>query len=256
MIVYVEYVLVDNLFLDMLLAYVCMLLCKTRPSFWRVFFSAAVGTALVFPFLYIKPVWARLLYKVAVLLAVCLPLSFSRKQLRKHLVVYTLLSASVGGFYYLITGISVSPSYGVVHTSGGKLGLVAGCALIAVYLIRQLFGIVVNKIHRQNAVKVELPSRLGPRFISGYYDSGNRATAQNGRGILFLSPEIRGEIEAEPTGEDILVKTIGGKNMVSLYRIESVTIFSKGKTHTIEQVNAAYAFEKIGDYEALLPYNL
>ena len=255
MIVYVEYVLADNLLLDAFLAYVCCLLLRAKPSVWRIALSAFVGTALVFPFLYIQPYWARILYKLGVLVAVCIPLSNSLKSLRKNLVVYALCSAAVGGLYYLICGVTLVPKYGVVQTQGGTLALVAGCCLIVLYLLVQLRGLIVEHKHRKNAVKLELQGRHGVRFLSGYYDSGNTVKAANGRGILFLSPAMRPEIVAAPTHEDVEVRTVVGKTVLSLYKIDTVKIFFRGDIHTIHQVNVAYAQQDM-EYDALVPYNL
>ena len=120
----------------------------------------------------------------------------------------------------------------------------------------QIRGVIVEHVKRKNAVKLELQTRQGVQFFSGYYDSGNTVTAANGRGILFLSPKVQKDVVAAPTGEEMVVKTIAGKNIVALYQIDTVKIFSGGKVHTIHQVNAAYAKENLSGYDALVPYNL
>ena len=255
MIVYVEYVLADNLLLDAFLAYVSCLLLRVKPSVWRIALSAFVGTALVFPFLYIQPTWARIVYKLGVLIAVCLPLSDSLKMLRKNLVVYALCSAACGGMYYLVCGVGLTPRYGVVQTRGGMLAIVSACSLVVLYLMVQLRGLVIEHKHRKNAVKLELAGRHGVRFVNGYYDSGNTVTAPNGRGILFLSPSMRQEIVAAPTEDDVVVRTVAGKTVVNLYKIETVKIFFRGDIHTIHQVNVAYSQQDM-EYDALVPYNL
>ena len=256
MIVYIEWVIADNLALDLLLAYLTRLLLKQKPTWWRVLFSAAVGTALVFPFLYIEPTWARVLYKVAVLVAVCLPLADSVRLLRKSLVVYAGLSVLVGGVYYLATDTHIDPAAGVLTTSGGKVALVASSVLVATYLVRQVRGIAREIAHKRHMVRVQLQCGEHFVFVSGLYDSGNTVLAPNGRGIIFLSPKIADVIVARKTDSIVEVRTVQGSNLFDLYQIERVKIYCDGSVNTIEQVNVAYARDNLSGCDALLPYHL
>ena len=256
MVVYIEWVLADNLALDMLLAYLTRTLLRQKPVWWRVLFSAAVGTALVFPFLYIRPTWARILYKVAVLVGVCLPLADSGRLLRKSMVVYAVLSAMVGGVYYLVTDTHLVQQAGVLTTSGGKVALVAASVLAVLYLVRQVRGIAREIAHRRHTVKVQLVSGKQFVFVSGLYDSGNTVLAPNGRGVIFLSPKVADAIEARKTEDKVDVRTVQGHNSFELYQIERVKIYCDGKVNIVEQVNVAYARDNLSDCDALLPYHL
>ena len=256
MIVYIEWVILDNLALDMLLAYLTRRLLRQRATLWRLVFSAVVGTALVFPFLYIEPTWARLLYKVAVLLAVCLPLSDSVKLLRKNLVVYAALSAAFGGLYYLITDTSLTLSYGVVHTSGGVVAVLSASILSGLYLLRQLKGIVVDLRRRHHLVKVQIVNGDRYVFVKGFYDTGNTVVAPNGKGVVFLSPKIRDSLGRLSHPENIEVRTISGQNSFEVYRIDCVKIYSEGQVNTIKGVNVAYSKDNLSGCDALLSYNL
>jgi len=256
MIVYVEWVILDNLALDCLLAYLTLLILRAKPKVWRVLFSAVVGTALVFPFLFIRPNWARLLYKIAVLVAVCLPLSDSLRSLRRNLVVYAALSAGVGGLYYLATQTSLTLAYGVVTTSGGRVAVLAAAVLIAVYLLRQLRGIVREMRVKRHLVKVQLVNGKQFVFVKGFYDTGNTVVAENGRGVLFLSPKIKGELGEMDAKGELVVRTISGRNDFQIYQIECVKIYSEGAVNTINQVNVAYSKDNLSGCDALLSYNL
>ena len=256
MIVYVEWVILDNLALDCLLGYLTLLILRAKPKWWRVAFSAVVGTALVFPFLFIRPSWARILYKVAVLIAVCLPLSDSARSLRRNLVVYAALSAGVGGLYYLATQTSLTMSYGVVTTSGGKVALLAGAVLVSLYLVRQLRGIVRELKVKRHLVKVQLVNGNRFVFVKGFYDTGNTVVASNGRGILFLSPKVKAELGDMSPLSGVEVHTISGKNAFDVYQIECIKIYSEGEVNTINQVNVAYSKDNLAGCDALLSYNL
>ena len=256
MIVYVEWVILDNLALDCLLAYLTLIILRAKPAWWRVLFSAVVGTTLVFPFLYIRPNWARLLYKVAVLLAVCLPLSDSGRSLRRNLVLYAALSAAVGGLYYLATQTSFTLAYGVATTSGGKIAVLAASVLIGVYLLRQMRGIVRELRVKKHLVKVQLVNGKQFVFVKGFYDTGNTVVASNGRGVLFLSPKVKSELGDMPAKDDLIVRTISGINDFEIYQIECVKIYSGGEVNTINQVNVAYSKDNLSGCDALLSYNL
>lgn len=256
MIVYVEWVILDNLALDLLLAYLCRITAGEKATWWRLLFSAVVGAALVFPFLYIKPVWARILYKVAVLVAVCLPLSASWKSLRKNLILYAAFSALMGGVVYLVGGTAVDLQYGVLSTSKGVVALVAASCLVALYLIRQVKGILTEIRHKRHLVKVELVQGGRFVFVRGFYDTGNTVVAKNGKGVVFLSPKIKDSIGDLPSAEDVDVRTILGYNRFRLYQIDCVKIYSDGQVNTINRVNVAYARDNLSGCDALLPCDL
>lgn len=256
MIVYVEYVLLDNGILDMLLAYLCRLILRQKPTRWRIILSAAVGTCLVFPFLFITPVWARLLYKIAVLAAVCIPLSDSAKSLRKNMVVYTVLSCVFGGVFYLLSDTSFTLQPGVVSTTGGVVGLTAGGIIIALYLIRQIRGLIKEGYHKRHHVKVQLVNGKQFAFVNGFFDSGNTAVGTNGKGIVFLSPKLQPVIGETPCCDQVDIRTVGGRSVLQLHKLDCVKIYCNGVVNTINQVNIAYSQENLTGCDALLPYNL
>ena len=256
MVVYVEWVIADNLALDILLAYLTRILLRQKASLWRILFSAAVGTALVFPFLYIAPLWARILYKFAVLSAVCLPLSDSLRLWRKCLVVYAVLSAAFGGLYYLFAGSAFELSFGAISTTGGRVALLAASVTIGLYLVRQVRGLVRELRLKRHSVKVQLFNGERFVFVSGFYDSGNTVLAPNGKGVVFLSPKVQSTIGTMSEKGQIEVRTVLGKNTFALYQIDAIKIYRDGQVNTIERVNVAYSRDNLSGCDALLPYNL
>lgn len=255
MVVYIEYVIVDNFTLDLLLAYLCRTLLREKPTWWRLLFSAVVGTALVFPFLYIRPTWARLLYKVAVLVACCLPLSDCARLLRKNLVLYAVLSAVFGGLYYIMAGAQLTPRAGVVTTTGGQVAAVAGSVLLGLYVIRQVRGLVREIKVKRHTVKVQLVNGERFIFVKGYYDTGNTVVATDGHGVVFLSPRLAAHIGDMHRVDHIEVRTIMGKNAFDLYLIDCVKIYCEGRVNTINHVHVAYSRDNLSGCDALLPCN-
>lgn len=246
----------DNFALDMLLAYLSRTLLRQKPTVWRLLFSAAVGTALVFPYLFVEPIWARILYKIAVLLAVSLPLSDTLRLLRKTLVVYAALSAAFGGLFYLVTNTDVLFSGGALVSSGGVVAAVAGSILLGLYLLRQVKGIVKEHLNKRHSVRVQLVEGERYLFVNGFYDSGNTVQASDGKGVIFLSPAVRDKIGALVPKDSVVVKTVQGATVFELYQIECVKIYSGGNVNTIQRVNVAYSRDNLSGCDALLPYNL
>lgn len=252
MVVYVEYLLLDNGLVDCLVAYLVLWLSKKRCARWRIALSAVLGTALVFGYLYIKPTWAQVLYKIATLLLVCLPLANSCKHYAACCMLYATFSALLGGLVYLVFGNGFS--VGLVLTKpGGVVGALAGAMLLVVYIARQLVGLVRTRTHRQNIVEVDVTIDGRVYRLKGFCDTGNTATATDGRGVAVLSSQYKKLLRGCPVTDTMRLSTVSGACVVSVVQIPSVKIYFADKSNTIVNVNACVGKARFVGYDVLLP---
>lgn len=250
MVIYVEYVIFDNFLLDFFIGLlVCNLLhLKAR----RAFLSATLGTALAL----IYPCIGRNLlaiYKILTLLTCCLP--FMRKNMSsifKSIFVFAVVSFIFSGIISL--ALNTVDEYGY-YSSGGAVGVIAGGALIGYVVIYKFANMLMSRISKEKFVKLTVCIGDKQMNAMGFVDSGNIATASNGKGIVFLDKSLSRKIDSE-TVDYVFINTVGTGKIFNVIKIDKLMIYFEGKEHIYMNVNAIKTNQTYQGFQILLSSNL
>ncbi len=250
MIVYVEYVIFDNFLLDL---FIGILICKLlRFKSWRSFVSAIIGTvlALIYPCVTDKYV---ALFKILTLLCCCLPfICGNLASFVKSVFCYCVIAFIFNGLISLVIG---SKSDNNNYSDGGLVGIISGCALIGYLVVYKFINILVNRISNEKFVKLKVV--VGEKSLKavGFVDSGNIATASNGKGIVFLDKVISKKIHSDPV-DYVYINTISAKKICNVIKIDKLMIYFDGKEHIYTDVNAVKTNQTYQGFQVLLSSNL
>lgn len=213
MTVYIEYVLIDNMTMNTLLLYAAFLTLKQKPSVWRVFLSAALGTAcaLTLPLINI-PMWLSFVLKIFVALLmtlVVLPKFKLKYYIMSNLifVAYTfVLGGAILGLFFL-TGTDFSAMSVLSYEGGVPIGLYAvGVALFA-YLIFNITSYISSAKKRAVFLrKVRLGFKGRVFELNGYVDSGNLLES-DGVPVCFVMDKRLSKFAAESFAQDLTLSS-------------------------------------------------
>ena len=251
MIVYVEAVLLDNFFLDLLLGYLTLLLTKQEKKGLPIFLSAFVGSvfALFYPLFsdYGLPI------KVLVLL-ICSFLLTLKKSLQKYLIntfVYATLTFLLSGIISFLLGENTMNGF-IGLKWGGVVCVLSIGVLLLVYSVRQFIGFIVARKRVDKYAIAEVINNDKRIKIHALYDSGNLLVDKNGEGVVVTDRhrvEALGELTA--FGE-MCVHTAGGSKVLPLVKIPEIRIYSRDRENILINVTAALS-DLPEEYALILP---
>lgn len=250
MVIYVEYVIIDNFLLDLFIAVLVSKLMHLKA--WRALVSAIMGTglALIYP-LITKEFLA--VYKILTLLMCSLPF-FNRSisGFFKALFIYVIVAFIFNGL--ISFGLNSVNEYGY-YNDGGIVGLISGGALVGYLLALKFTSILARRLSKEHYVKLTV--YIGNKSLDavGFMDSGNIATATNGKGIIFLDKMISRKIKSE-TVDYVYINTVGSGKIFDVIKIDKLLIYSEGKEHIYINVNAVKTNQTYQGFQILLSSNL
>ncbi len=256
MVIYIEYALLENFFLDGILLFLTLISAKIPVKIWRIALSAALGAvfAIVYPLLQLSTALLYLL-KFAFGFFLCL-LAVGRVRTKKEWGRYALscifffsYSFAFGGALTALTGATTTDRAPVPLVLGGF----AVFTLISLFLIRKIYQkrteyryiydciLIIDK----NSVKT-----------LGFFDSGNTA-CKNGLPVCFVSPEVGfalwgdAVLNGKTSEEELEITTLGGKKKMPLY-LGEVQVLMDGKYRQIQTYFAPSTNIVLREYQVIL----
>ena len=231
---YIEYVILDNLTIDLLILWLTLRTLRERVPRLRLVLSAALGTAgaCVMPLASLPPP-ALFACKIALSVAMILLVRGKRKFLLYILCFYgytfALGGAAVGLFYLLRTEFGVSDGalrYELEVPIGLILAAVALTALAATRLVR-----TVRRIREREGYYRQVRLFLGEcsAEATGYVDSGNLLSHRGSPVILADVPTVLrlfgiadfSELDCHKIRfESIEINTVNGKRSIPVFRLD------------------------------------
>lgn len=254
MTVYIEQLIIDNFAFDCLIAYITLSFLRGKIKILNILLSAVIGTifAVFFPYI---PAFLLILYKLLALILGTIVLK-KNKKIKDYLAVvfvYTVTSAALAGIAVLIFNMKANSIYGTfIYEKGGMIGILSLCAIIALYLTRQMIGLYLAKRRQNCIVDAEIMTQQECIKIKGLVDTGNRLTDDRGKGMIILSKDLSEKLEKNKKGADVLISTINGQNIFNTIIIDELKIYYKDKVNTIRYVAAALTKRRLEDCDAIL----
>lgn len=237
MVIYVEYVFLQNFVLDGVLLYLSMRAAKAQISFKRLLFAAAVGGvfALVFP-LFALPRFVNLILKLLFALPLC-ALCMKGIKTKKDRGMYAITVLFLYVFSFCFAGALFALTNAYAFTANVSLFTLCFSGIFSI-------GCIEFIKYRQKKRQIErflydctlFSSNTSVR-AQGFLDSGNLAK-KNGIPVCFLSPELiftlfERELFNEDGGhvcDEIAITTLNGIKNYPLYKGEIVIDHEKKQT--------------------------
>jgi len=246
--VYIELVIFNNLFIDLLLILATLTIKKRKFKPFRIASAAVFGAAcaVIYP---LVPDFAEILIKI--LLAPLLTLIFLPikgdgrvKKLGDYvgaLIAFMLLTYLVGGTVY---GLSYALKVDV--NSYATLGLCALSASIMLIAAR----VIVRKRALSSKTVCQSTVTVGEREIvlNSLCDSGNMLVdSDSGLPVIILSENAEKDLQPKNLMGFINVKTVSGEDSLPIVKLDEVKV--RGKSYEAIGALSRKTFE---DYDVIL----
>lgn len=268
MVVYVEYVLADNLIIDFLLLTLARKTYKLPTDFLRTAVSSVLGAlaALAFPLLSrFGGGWIFLLRLVTGVLLVLIAGKF--KNLKEFIfcyylfIFYTLLFGGAVAAAFYLSGIKYDALTGV-NAADFPLGFSAAvCSIIFLAVNKAVKALYKRKDVVRFTVDcaVSLCGECYP--LKGFIDSGNRLVyKKTGSPVVLCSPSAAKKIffandfSARALG-NMEITTVTGKSFIKLYKLDKIVIYRGDAPNIINNVVMGLSevgFDGDGDFDLIL----
>ena len=255
MVVYVEYVLLSNFFIDAFLAYITLLSLKTKAGRLRIALSALIGSCFAVAVPYINFAAAgvvKVLMLMVMTAVMCKYLCFKRYLLTT--LVYFVYTAALGGAVLLINNMAASEFISALYYPDSLVGAyIAAGGIVLVYVSRQIAGYMARKRMCGSECKVVLLAGGAEISCEGFIDTGN-TLIRGGKGVIVidrkLAKKLIGKGAARASG--IWVRTVNGESYMPAIKIESVT-FPEESGRSVYDVTAAISGTSMGEFKVILP---
>lgn len=193
--VYVEYVILDNLALDILLLWAAAKTLRLPVRPWRILIGGAVGAACAVASAWTSGVWLFAL-KTVCLLAMCTAVVGFGKKLFWYILLTLAYTFVAGGAIY---GLFFLSKDGYVHNGefyGGQVPLfVYVLALAAMGFVCHSITVYVRQVKRVAPHVVKIVVKLNKSYnLTGFCDSGN-GLCHNGVPVCFVTKSFGGFAE-------------------------------------------------------------
>lgn len=255
MVVYIEYLIFDNMLVNALIITVTLLAMKKKTLFLRIFAGSAVGTvaAVIMPIIEISGIILFLYKFAASLIIVSLITKYFRvKEYFIGLILFYLVSLVFGGIVYVLCNNSLTIE-GYYTRSDINIGILALAGLITVYILRQSSAYIFSAEQKKNKLKVvEIVSASGKKI--GEYvaliDTGNNLYYM-GRPVIFISKQYANRISGDEIGK-VTVNTVVGSKCMDIRIIPKIRISYLDSYIEYNNVYCAISSEKFAYYDIIL----
>jgi hypothetical protein len=256
MVIYIEYALLENFFLDAILLFLTLFSAKIPIKIWRIALSAAIGAAfaVIYP-LFRLPDLLFYLLKFSFGFFLCL-VAVGRVKTRKEWSCYVLscvfffsYSFAFGGALTAVTGATLEEKAPISIVLGGF----SIFTLISIFFIKRLYQKRTEYHYIYDCILI-----INEKIVKvqGFFDSGNTAN-KNGLPVCFVAPEIGfalwGDevLNGKAWEEELEITTLGGKKKLPLY-LGKVQVCINGKYRQIQTYFAPSTNIVLREYQVIL----
>lgn len=256
MVVYVEYVLLSNFFIDAFIAYLTLSVLKMKASRLRICLAAAIGSAFAAAVPYINFAAAgvvKILMLAFMAAVMCKYPSFKRYLLAT--LLYFCFTAALGGLVLALNGLSASQFIQAMYYPGSMTGaFIAAGAILLLYAIRQVSGYLTRKrATGSRECKVVLKAGSAEISCAGFIDTGN-TLVRGGKGIIVIDGKLAQKLlksGAHRTG-GVWVKTVSGECYLPAIKINSLD-FPEELGRSVSNITAAVSNTGMREFKVILP---
>lgn len=267
--VYIEYVILDNFLIDLIVLAAAFKTLKLKTKTVYLILSAALGTAfaVIVPIVKLNTVIEFISKVLISLLMVFIP--FSGKNVKKFLMAYALFvfytfllgGMIIGVFFFTKTDFSAASS--INYVGDIPVSLIICSPFLLFYFVDK----VVKYIYRRKNVfpftrKISVYYNDRKTDAVGFIDTGNRLYDKiTGGPVIVCDKSFALKILADGLFEKntkcryMEVSTVNGVNKIMLLNIPKLLIYNADELNIIENITlgiSAQGFKNGGEYQVLL----
>lgn len=251
---YIEYVILDNFAVDLLIMLIVIKLLRLDLIKIRLFLCVLLGTAgaVIMPIVpFVIAVIIRIM--LAPLMCIIATRYSSVRQYILTLVVMVMVTFAIGGAILGIFNMTVSDNYLIMHyPQGGIIGLTVLGVLFVSYVLLQLEMSLRIGRNAKSYYLVGIEIDGVEHLMKGFYDSGNSLYDKGLRPVVIASLKHRMLVETLVENDELDYTTISGKKRTKSYIISKVKIYIKGQVNTLYNISAIVSQTSFNHYDLLL----
>lgn len=255
MVVYVEYVLVSNFFIDAFIAYITLISLKMRVSKARISLACLAGSLFALAVPYINFAAAGVVKVLMLMLLTALMSKYpSFKRYLLAALLYFLYTAALGGAVLVLNNMAVSQFVNALYYPGNLAGAyIAAAGILLVYIVRQITGYIARRRMCGGERKVVLSAGKGKISCEGIIDTGN-TLMRGGKGVIVIDKRLAKKLIGKGAKRiaGIWVKTVTGESYMPAIEIRTLT-FPEESGRSVFGVTAAISDTSMGEFKVILP---
>lgn len=233
MIVYIEYVLIDNMIIDYVILYLTSLIMRTKISIIRLLFGAGIGTifAFIMPFLNINPfILVIIKMLVGILICICVNKNIQIKALILFYSIFMLMTFVMGGLciaiIFLLSGELILINYQLDFPMGVVILIIC---LYSLYLKKVLYSLKKRSKITDYVYDVKLIENGKEVKILAFFDSGNGLfDVESNKPIAIINLSTLIKLITEEQLNYLLIGEYLKSGLKDIHKINYNTVSSSG----------------------------
>lgn len=269
MIIYIEYVLLDNFIIDYIILYASAKTLKLENKQIKLVLSAVIGTlfAVLLPLLKMTNpaiLILKLLTGIIMVMLIC-PCNFKKIFITYiFFLTYTFVlgGSIIGALYVLKADIYQAVTLNYNYTV--PIGLIIGICFVYILLLIKL----VKYLERRKNIlpfirKIKIFYNDYEYESTGFIDSGNRVYDKNGKPVMIIGMQLAEKIIPAKIFVKLLSGIYKGKQFIKkeyitaqsknsymyIFKISKLWIYSKDKVNKIVNVSVGIVFTEFKGIE-------
>lgn len=249
--VYVEVILLVNLFIGGFILALTDMLVKCKVSFVRVCLGSLIGAifAVVYPYIEWNGVWV-----VKILLALVMVAVGARYNGVAHYFSAVVVFFAIT---FLLGGVAFGSSYifgTSIFDSSGYVSLFVGIGLIFVLCSSRIIWKRIVLARRKKSLSCEVLLIKGDVKLTttAFWDSGNRLYYRDYRPVMMIDNEVYRQLYQDDNARKMSMKvnTVNGKCEIELRELDQMIMLDSGKSY--RNVVVGVSKTPLGEYGMLL----
>lgn len=247
MIVYVEYVILNNLLANYAVIVLTRKFSGIKPNKIRLSFCLILSTIFgTFSPLLVLPDVICSIIKV-VLSCLLVAILTGKIMIKRYLLTVFIFYGSSFGVAGAVTALLSFTSFRIENFTDTELTLcILGGSFIFSYIAKQMMTYIKNRTDKGDRW-VNVKGKDGFITLRAFIDSGNCVTYK-GQGVTFISKELKEKIDCVDLEKFVIVKTVTGEEIFEVFLIRKMTIGKRVK----ENFPAIFWDKKEGEYDIIL----
>ncbi len=268
MYLYIDILFIDNFCIDFCLLVAAIYTVKGKINFWRVTFTALLGTLLaicytLFTARYNLPKWIDICIKYGVaLLLPCISIKL------KTVKSYVICSVTFVAYMFTLAGFLTALFLKTDFVQGESLtytiyGLPTGLLLLGGFLFILMICWLIRRIQKKimdipNICHCSIQLAEKVVHLEAFVDTGNRVQDADGNFVVFVEKDALKEFVTDiaytvNSKNTLEIQTVAGKKICSTMKVDMLKLYYKDKQHIHKNVTVAIYEEKlVGEYMAIV----